>query len=82
MVSVRLLLVVIVLQLLILAGQWSSDGGGYVQPAMAQVSDPGAQRIEMIAQLKDLNGKMDQLIGILESGNLQVRVSMPDEKKE
>ena len=76
----KLLTVVIVLQGLILAGQWVS-GPGLATPAMAQVSDPGAQRIQMIDQLEVLNDKMDKLIGILESGNLQVRVAPPDESK-
>jgi hypothetical protein len=77
----RLLGIIVVLQGLILAGQWSG-GVNYVQPAMAQISDPGAQRIEMIAQMKDTNEKLDKLVEILESGNLQVKVSMPDENKE
>jgi len=79
--SSKFLGVIVVLQGLILFGQWTS-GTGYVQPAMAQVSDPGAQRIEMIAELKSLNEKMDKLVEILESGNLQVKVAMPDENKE
>lgn len=80
----KLMVIVIALQLFILAGQWNGGGGGggYVQPAMAQVSDPGAQRIEIIGQLKDLNSKADQLIAILESGQLQVRLATPDDKKE
>ena len=35
----------------------------------------------MVDQLKELNGKMDKLIALLESGNLQVKVASPDEKK-
>jgi len=71
----------VVLQGLILVGQWTG-GVNYVQPAMAQISDPGAQRIEMIAQMKETNAKLDKLVEILESGNLQVKVSMPDDNKE
>jgi len=77
----KLLGVIVVLQGMILLGQWSG-GVNYVQPAMAQISDPGAQRIEMISQLNEISGKMDKLAEILESGNLQVKVAMPDENKE
>jgi hypothetical protein len=81
----KLLGVVIAMQSLILAGQFVGGSGGgrmsFVQPAQAQISDPGAQRIEMIAELKDLNAKMDELIGVLESGKVQVQVTMPDDKK-
>jgi hypothetical protein len=76
----KLLGVVVVLQSLTLVGQWV--GPSYVQPAAAQVPDAGAQRIEMISELSELNDKFDKLIEIMESGDLQVRVAMPDEKNE
>lgn len=79
MKTTRLLVVVIVLQGLMLLGQWTSAGP--VSSAYGQVADPGSQRIAMIEQLKTLNGKMDKLIEIMSSGNLQVKVAPPDEKK-
>ncbi len=78
----QLLVVVIALQGLLLVGQWSGPGSGIVQPAQAQISDPGAQRIQMIDELKSLNTKMDKLIDVLGSGALQVKVKSDDEKKE
>jgi hypothetical protein len=80
MKTTKLLTVVIVLQGLILVGQWLGNPS-YVQPASAQIPDGGAQRNAMLDQLKDLNGKMERLIGILESGKLEVRVSGADENK-
>lgn len=77
--STRILTVVVVLQGLILLGQWT--GGPELPQAQAQVSDPGAQRIAQIEQLKELNVKMDKIIGILSSGNLQVKVANSDEEK-
>jgi hypothetical protein len=52
-----------------------------VSPAQAQIPDAGAQRMETIKELQTLNGKMDKLIGILESGKLEVRVTQADDNK-
>ena len=81
--SSRLLVVVIALQSLILLGQWTSSG--LVAPAHAAsdaVPDSLNQKSQMIDELRTLNGKMDKLIGLLESGNLQVKVATPDENKQ
>jgi hypothetical protein len=75
--AARLLTVVLALQGLILLGQWT--GGPRLPQAQAQVADPGAQRNAQIEELKALNVKMDKIIGILSSGNLQVKVANSDE---
>ena len=67
------------LQLLILMGQWF--GNNSPQPAMAQIADSGAQRLQIIEQLKDINGKLDQLLQLLGDGKLQVTLSDSDDKK-
>ncbi|MCC6422663.1 MAG: hypothetical protein IT447_04235 [Phycisphaerales bacterium] len=72
--------ILLVLQCMILIGQWTGSTG-YVSTAGAQVPDAGAQRIQMIQELKDMNGKMDNLIRLLEGGNLQVKVAKSDESK-
>ena len=74
----RLLAVVIVLQGLMLAGQWLGNPA-LVATAHAQ-PDPNRDRMLMIDQMKETNAKLDKLIGILEGGNLQVRTVSPDEK--
>jgi hypothetical protein len=78
--TARILVVIVVLQGLILMGQWT--GSGPLTPAQAQVPDAGAQRIQMIEELRRLNGKMDALVEKLESGKLQVQVEAKAEKKE
>jgi len=78
--STRLWVVVVGLQLLILASQWGGSATSLPQ-AQAQVPDAGAQRIAMIDQLKELNAKVDKLVDLLGSGDLQVRVAKDDEKK-
>jgi hypothetical protein len=67
--------IVVVLQILILAGQWF---GGSTRVAQAQIADPGAQRAEIIDQLKQANAKLDKLTEVLQSGKLQVSVAKPD----
>ena len=80
MKNAKLLTAVLVLQGLILAGQWLGTAS-LVAPAQAQIPDAGGQRNEMIRELQALNGKMDKLIGILESGKLEVHVAAADDNK-
>jgi hypothetical protein len=81
MKNAKLLTVVIVLQSMILAGQWLGGGASFVTPAHAQVPDAGGQRLEIIGQLKALNEKVDRLHAFLESGKLEVRSRAADENK-
>ena len=76
----KLLGVIIVLQVLTLGGQWLGSPS-YVTPANAQVTDPGRDRMQMIDQLKSIDAKLDKMVSILGSGNLQVKVVQPDESK-
>jgi hypothetical protein len=79
MKSTKLLTVVVVLQGLILLGQWL--GSPSVLPtAQAQVPDAGGQRVQMIKELEALNAKTERLITMLESGKVTVRVSNMEEK--
>jgi len=65
----RLLTAVVVLQVLSLLTQWL---GTPVSTARAQIPDQGAQLNEIITQIQGSNVRLDKLIGILESGKLQV----------
>ena len=67
------------LQGLVLIGQWT--GGGHLASAQAQVPDPANRQMQMIEELKSLNGKMDTIVSILQDGKLQVKVATPDETK-
>ena len=81
MKTTRLLTIVIVLQGLILVGQWLGNPS-YIQAAPAQIPDGGSQRNQMIDEIKAVNEKLDKLISLFESGNLQVRVTSPDDNKQ
>jgi hypothetical protein len=72
--------IVIVLQGVILAGQWL--GVPSLPPAQAQPAfNPERDRMEMIGQLKSINDKLDRMHALFESGNVQVKVNMPDDKR-
>ena len=75
----KLLAVVIVLQGLVMLGQWT--GSGYLTSAQAQVPDPANRQMQMIDELKSINGKLDELVGLLKGGDVQVKVAKPDENK-
>jgi hypothetical protein len=71
--------IIVVLQVLTLIGQWAS-GPLSATPARAGIPDPGAQNNEIIEQLKGVNQRLDSLVAVLSSGNLQVKVAKSDDK--
>ena len=75
----KLLAVIIVLQGLVLLGQWT--GTGYLTSAQAQLPDPANRQMQMVDELKNLNSKMDQVLEVLKGGDLQVKVAKSDENK-
>jgi hypothetical protein len=75
----KLLAVVVVLQGIILLGQWT--GSGYLTSAAAQIPDPANRQMQMVDELKSVNGKLDTLIDLLKGGDLQVKVAKSDENK-
>ena len=76
----KLLAVIVVLQGLILIGQWTG-GAALLPTAQAQVPDPANRQMQMIDELKTINGKLDQLISVLKDGELQVKVAKTEENK-
>jgi hypothetical protein len=77
--TARLLGVVVALQVLTVLGQWVSPS--WTSPAQAQIPDGGAQRNQIIDELKNVNSKLDRMISVLESGKLQVHADSADAKK-
>jgi hypothetical protein len=81
MKTTKLLTIIVILEGLILAGQWLGNGSpSMVSPARAQIPDAGAQQQEIISQLKALNERMDKLTLFLESGKLEVKATQADDK--
>jgi len=52
-----------------------------VEQASAQVPDSGAQRNRIVKELADLNGKMDELIALLKSGQIKLICLQADNQK-
>jgi hypothetical protein len=77
--TAKWLAVIVVLQVVTLIGQWVITPGA--TPAQAQIPDAGAQRNEVINQLRSTNDKLDKLLMLLSGGNLQVRVVRADDSK-
>jgi hypothetical protein len=75
----KLLAIIVVLQGLILMGQWT--GHGYLPSAQAQVPDPANRQMQMIEELKSANAKLEQIVSILQGGDLQVKVVKSEENK-
>ena len=73
----KLLGIVIALQVMLLIGQWVNPPASTAQ---AQITNPGERQMEMIDQLRTLNGKVDHLISVLQGG-IDVRIPKPDPKK-
>ena len=73
MKTTKLLTVVVILQGLILLGQWLG-APSVLSPAQAQIPDAGGQRSQIIRELEQLNAKTDKMLGLLDSGKLQVQV--------
>jgi hypothetical protein len=84
-VGSQLLAWILALQILTLVGQWTAPAGGGgaggAATALAQVPDAGEQRLEIIDQLKGVNDKLGKLADVLTSGDLQVTLTKPPEKK-
>lgn len=79
--SNKILLGIVILQGLLLIGQWTGQTS-IAREARGELTlpDPGARQLAMVDELKALNAKMDQLQTLLQSGEMRVRVAKPDEK--
>jgi hypothetical protein len=73
MKTTKLLTVIVILQGLILMGQWLGTPS-VLSPAQAQIPDAGAQRMQIVRELEALNAKTDKMLSLLDSGKLQVHV--------
>ncbi|HEY1685542.1 MAG TPA: hypothetical protein VGG19_12320 [Tepidisphaeraceae bacterium] len=74
--SSRWIIFILILQIVILAGQWV--GQPSLPRAMAQIPDAGAQRNDMLEQQRLTNEKLDHLIALFENGDAKVKATLPD----
>lgn len=74
----RILTLIVALQFVTILSLWT---GNHLPVAQAQVPDAGAQRIEIINELKSTNTQLEKIATILASGKLQVQAVPADQKK-
>ena len=68
----KLLTAIVVLQVLTLLGLWT--GLPRTAESQAAIPDPGAQREAQVAEQKKTNEKLDQLMEVLKSGEVKIKV--------
>src|SRR5438105_4597600 len=76
----KLLVVVIVLQSLALLSMWAGQPSAGTARADTQLPNPGERQIQMIDELKAINGKLEKLNSMLQSGELRVKTDSKDKK--
>ena len=81
MKSSKLLGFVIVMQVVILIGQWVGQPAPRTARADTAIPNPGERQIAILDELKELNGKMDHLISVVQSGDMKVEVTKVDRNK-
>jgi hypothetical protein len=81
MKSSKLLGVVIVLQGLILVGQWAGQPAASTARADVNLPNPGERQLAILDELKNVNSKLDKIYGSLTSGDMTVKVVKDDQKK-
>lgn len=72
---------VIVMQAVILLGQWTLQPTARTASADVNLPNPSERQMEMIEELRALNGKMDHLISLAQSGDMKVEVTKVDRNK-
>lgn len=81
MKSSKLLGVVIVLQGLILVGQWAGQPSASTARADITIPNPGERQMAIVEELKNVNAKLDKIYGALTAGDIQVKLAKEEEKK-
>jgi hypothetical protein len=75
----KMLVVVITLQCLILLSQWTGSPSATI--ARAEIMNPGERQLALLEEAKQTNIRLDKLIGIIQSGDMQVKIAKDDDKK-
>ena len=76
----KLLGIVVVLQVMTLLGQWVGPVGS-PSTARADVANPAERQLALLDEAKNTNARLDKLISLLQSGDVQVKVAKAEEQK-
>ncbi len=72
---------ILVMQGMILIGQWTGSRNALPTAMAGDVPNPAARQMELLDEMKSTNTKLDKIIGLMEGGDLQVKVIQSDESK-
>lgn len=72
---------VIVMQIVIMLGQWMGQPAPHTASADVQLPNPSERQLAILDELKTLNGKIDHLIEVAQSGDMKVEVTKVDRSK-
>jgi len=75
----KMLGIVIVLQCLILLGQWTGLPAN--SSAHADIMNPGERQLALLEEAKQTNAKLERMLGVLTGGEMTVKVAKDEEKK-
>ena len=82
MKSSKLLGVVIVLQGLILVGQWTGQPAASTARADITLPNPSERQLAIIDELKNVNSKLDRIYSTLSGGDMTVKVIVAKDDKK
>jgi len=78
----RILLATVVVQAVLIIGLWFGPAAQQVHGDVASGTDASAQRDQMIQLLSSNNSKLDKIIDMLGSGNLQFQLAKPKDNSD
>jgi hypothetical protein len=81
MKSSKILGFVLVMQVVIVIGQWAGQPAARSAKADVNIPNPGERQLAILDELRTLNGKMDRLLGVVQSGDMKVEVTKVDRSK-
>ena len=77
----KLLGSVILVQAALLLAMFSGIGAPRSAHADIQISNPSERQIEMIDELRGINGRLDKVLAVLQNGEMSVKLAKAEEAK-
>jgi hypothetical protein len=78
----KFLVAIIALQGVLIVGLWSGQpNAAHAKVDSAALPDPGARQLQMIDELKAMNGKLERLNTLIQSGEVTVKVKNQEQPK-
>ena len=77
----KFLVAIIALQGMLILGQWSGQPNTAHAKGETALPDPGARQLQMVDELKAMNGKLERLTALVQSGDVTVKVKQEPAKK-